>query len=390
MDYYPVSQEGLTYHCRLTRSRRHNLATQHINRNYLKLTEFSLPHILHVGVTTVCNLRCPACPGGNMALGRPREHLDIDLYYRALNEMKGSLLFMLFWDWGEPFLHPKLAEMIGYASKLGIHTVVSTNGTAANSTEQIERLVDARPSVVIVCVDGADQNTYETYRKGGKLSDVMNTLRRLAKAKDKLGVQYPVVEFRSLATRYTESQMPSLLQLAEDHEADLFTVKSLRPYDYRGRDIDGEMAPLSADLARYHYNRGTNYTPQERIGFVNKGPLRCGKPFYAPTLNSNGQLAFCSYISDGDGIFGETSGEVKRLWRGKMSRLKRVNYHMTGGVTSCSTCYFRSDHSPTIIHQVPIRPVPSDITIERPQTKEQFLQQVSVRAFKSNLRGGKT
>lgn len=380
MARYPISQEGLSYHCRLNLSRRHNLAMQHINRRHLKRWELSLPHILHVGVTTKCNLRCPACPTGNRSLGRPHEHLDPDIYHRAIDEMSGSLLFMLFWDWGEPFLHPGLADMIRLANERKIHTVISTNGTVANSSDRIGRLVEASPGVVIVCVDGADQNTYEMYRAGGKLSDVLNTVTRLALAKEKLGTPYPVIEFRSLATRYTEGQMPALLHLAEDSGADLFTVKTLRPYDYRGRNIDSEMVPFGSGLARYHYKASQSFKPGGRIDFVNRGAFRCGKPFYAPTLNSDGRLAFCSYTTDRDGSFGNigTSG-FKRLWRNETSRLKRVAVQEKGGVKACRTCYFSSDHKPTIVHQVPLRPMPDDITVERPETREEFLDRLKYR-----------
>ncbi|MCP3999680.1 MAG: hypothetical protein GY727_02085, partial [Gammaproteobacteria bacterium] len=154
-DNYPIAQEGLVYLCPLNFSKRHNMAMQQINKNYLKHIELSLPHILHAGVTTACNLHCPACPTGTRSLGRTSEHLDFDLYCKAVDDLRRSLLFMLFWDWGEPFMHPKLTEMIRYAWKSQIQTVVSTNANVANSIEQIERFVDARPSVVIVCVDGA-------------------------------------------------------------------------------------------------------------------------------------------------------------------------------------------------------------------------------------------
>ena len=67
-DAYPIQQEGILYHCPLTLRKRHNLALQQINRRVLPHREIALPHILHVGVTTLCNLRCPGCPTGTKSL----------------------------------------------------------------------------------------------------------------------------------------------------------------------------------------------------------------------------------------------------------------------------------------------------------------------------------
>jgi MoaA/NifB/PqqE/SkfB family radical SAM enzyme len=376
---YPVRQEGLVYHCPLSFAKRRNLALQALTRLPLAPREPALPHILHIGVTTVCNLRCPACPTGTKALGRTAEHLDFDIYRRTLDELRDALLFLLFWDWGEPLLHPRLPEMIAYAGRSGIMTVVSTNGNAANTEPQIEKLVHGAPSVVIVCVDGADQATYEKYRAGGKLSKALDTIRRLRQAREKSGNPYPLIEFRSLALRGNERQMPDLLVLAEECGADLFSVKSLRPYDYRGTSVDESLAPLDPALARYHYSEAQRREAGERTDFVRQGPLRCARPYYAPVLNADGALAFCSYAASPLEHFGDVkTGGFVAAWRSPYAREIRSRFTKNEGSESCRTCYFRSDHKPTILHQVPLGPAPPHVEVLRPETRKQFLEAVRV------------
>ncbi len=377
IENFSINQERLIYHCPLNASKRRNLARQYINQPMLKYVELARPHILHVGVTTTCNLHCPACPTGKGSLGRPGEHLDFDLYCRTVNALRDYLLFMLFWDWGEPMLHPKIADMIAYAGKSHIKTVISTNGNVANSPKKIEDLVSAGPNVIIVCVDGADQQTYQTYRVGGHLKTVLQTIQRLAEAKIKLKQSYPLIEFRSLATKHTEHQMPELLNLAQKSGADLFTVKTLRPYDYRGYSLDELLVPESANLSRYHYKENKR-DPEHRMDFLSKGPLHCGKPFYAPTLNADGTLAFCSYAQNESEFFGSLKEHTfDTIWKCAGSRFRRLNFQQAGGTRSCRTCFFRSDHHPTIIHQVPLRPIPDGINVEAPQSPESFLEAVS-------------
>lgn len=376
MDTFTINQERLIYHCPLTEKKRKNIARQAINRNLLKYREIAYPHILHVGVTTHCNLHCPACPTGTKSLGRPAEHMDFGLYRRTVDALSDSLLFMLFWDWGEPLLHPHLPEMISYAADNQIRTVISTNGTAGNTQKRIESLVAAGPSTIIVCVDGADQDTYQTYRKGGKLEKVLQTIRLLSETRQRLGVSNPLIEFRSLATKRSESQLPELLKLAQDSGADLFTVKTLRPYNYRGINVDDILVPGQEHLSRYDYSEGERKA-SARKDFTSQGELYCAKPLYAPTLNSDGSLAFCSYAQNETEFFGNlTETRFDQVWRNAHSRSLRINFQQAGGTISCQECFFRNKHKPTIIHQVPLRPLPDYIEVEMPQSVESFLEEV--------------
>lgn len=383
MGSLPLAQEGVVFHCPLTLRKRHNLALQEINKPLLEHVELSLPHIIHVGVTTACNLRCPVCPTGTRALGRAAGHLDYDYYARMVDELRGALMFVLLWDWGEPLLHPRLADMVAHAKQSDIKTVIATNGTAGNSLEKIERLVAAQPDSIIVCVDGATQETYAKYRVGGRLSAVLETTRRLVAARERQGSSYPLVEFRSLATKHTEPEMPRLLQMAEETGSDLFSVKTLRPYDYRGQESDRELVPLRPELGRYAYD---DDAPSATGRIRPAGPLQCGKPMYAPTLESNGRLVFCCYAKHEEEVFGRFSrGGVRRLWRSRPARHKRLHFLRQEGTQCCPTCYFRSDHKPTVIHTVPLRAFPPDISLVESRSREAFLTAVAPDAARERV-----
>lgn len=375
MEALPIPQERLIYSCPLSGSKRRNLVLREMNRPQLRCSGFIRPHILHIGVTTHCNLHCLACPTGTGSLGRPKEHLVYDLFCRTIDSLRGSLLFMLFWDWGEPFLHPQLPDMIEYAGRSGIRAVVSTNGNVKCSDEKIEQLIRARPSTIVVCVDGVDQETYESYRYGGSLETVLQTVRRLVETRDQMGQTLPMIEFRSLATKGTEHQLPGLLNLAQESGADLFSVKTLRPFDYRSAEVDGELVPEKDELSRYRYKQNQR-SPDSRTGIVSEGPLTCGKPLHAPTLNSDGALTFCSYAQHENEFFGNLKGRsFSKVWKNSVSRKRRKEFLEGCGTQSCRTCYFRSNPVPTILHQVVLRPLPDGITAEIPQTPEEFLKQ---------------
>ena len=86
--------------------------------------------------------------------------------------------------------------MINYAKTRKIRTVISTNGSLPKNQQQIDELVQSQPDVLIFCIDGATQESYETYRVGGQLSQVLEMINKVNKAKKRLNLSYPVIEFR--------------------------------------------------------------------------------------------------------------------------------------------------------------------------------------------------
>lgn len=376
-DRMPIEQEGVLYDCRLTAARRRNLALQIIDNRRLGYRLPALPHILHIGVTTYCNLSCPACPTGNKALGRPAQHLDFDLYRRTIDELRDVLMMMLFWDWGEPLMHPRVAEMLEYATRHDIMSLISTNGTVANSERQLESLVAAQPSVLIICVDGVDQATHEKYRAGARLDKVLDTARRLVKIRERLKLPYPAIEFRTLANRENEHQLPDLLRLAQDVGADMFVLKSLCPHDFAGTSVDDELVPVKSNLSRYAY-ASESPAQAKRLDFMRRGTLACAKPHRSPNVYSNGDLAFCCFSGTPLEVFGSlTTQSFRSLWASAYARDIRVRFASQGGSTSCFTCYHRTAHKPIVLFRVPLRPLPARLTIQCPTTEEAFLSAVA-------------
>lgn len=102
---------------------------------------WGMPTILQVEPTSRCNLHCRVCPVG-AGLGRPAGDMDPALFRRIVDEVRDSALLLLFWDWGEPFLHPEAYGMIRYAAQAGLRIVASTNGHVFAAGDHAERVVD--------------------------------------------------------------------------------------------------------------------------------------------------------------------------------------------------------------------------------------------------------
>src|SRR5262249_17469938 len=91
----------------------------------------------------------------------------------------------------EPLLNKQIHTLIRAATDRGIGTLLSTNLSFPFSAERAEELVRSGLTKLGVSIDGARQDSYEQYRRGGNLALVLENCRRLRDAKLKLGSTTP-------------------------------------------------------------------------------------------------------------------------------------------------------------------------------------------------------
>jgi pyruvate-formate lyase-activating enzyme len=134
-------------------------------------------------LTNRCNLKCTFCPTADGRMERPRGHMEDALFRRALDGA-GRLEFALLFQWGEPLLHPRFAELAAEASRRGVRTLVTTNGTLLDD-RRIAGLLAAGVDRVTVSVDG-DERTHEAVR-GIPLARTREAVERLVAGRDAAG-----------------------------------------------------------------------------------------------------------------------------------------------------------------------------------------------------------
>ena len=143
------------------------------------------PRMLQLEPTSHCNLSCPACPVTDFATD-PRYtadrtgQLSLDEMV-AIFEALPALEKVLFYNYGEAFVHPQAIPMLRWirAHRPSMQVHISTNGialTPARVREVVEeRLVDR----MLFAIDGARPESYARYRVGGKLERALGALRNM-------------------------------------------------------------------------------------------------------------------------------------------------------------------------------------------------------------------
>ena len=207
---HPQLKDGLNFARKLTLPRIWNgvkvLSSFYVSRWSGKPTQWGLPVSISFEPTTSCNLRCPECPSGMRAFTRPTGMLDNSFFKQTIDEMHKELLYLIFYFQGEPFLNPGFLDMVKYASDRKIYTATSTNAHYLKD-EIARRTVESGLDRLIVSIDGTTQETYQSYRVGGKLEKVIEGTKNVVKWKKELGSATPHIIFQFLVVKPNEHQI---------------------------------------------------------------------------------------------------------------------------------------------------------------------------------------
>lgn len=166
----------------------------------IAMTDF--PSQLVIEPTSNCNLKCTMCPYHSEAYREPRvgpyiakeefRHIDTDLFRRLIDEAAAmNLKTFIPQSRGEPFLNPKLMEMLEYAISKGVdHISFPNNGTALND-DKIKRLVDMGLAQLQFSIDALSREAYMAIRIGSNFDKVQANLRKIVEYRNQKGLTKP-------------------------------------------------------------------------------------------------------------------------------------------------------------------------------------------------------
>lgn len=288
--------------------------------------------------TNFCNLKCALCPVTE-GLKRPSQHMHFGTFKKFIDETQEYLFLIVLWDWGEPFLNPKVFEMISYAKKRNIKVVSSTNGHVFARGDHAEQVVKSGLDSLIFAVDGTSQHAYERYREGGELNTVMAGIRKVVAAKKALQSKAPFINLRFIAMKHNEHEIPELRDFANSLGVDAVTLKTLNPHDdgriIADEEYGSEFIPENPSFQRFKYDNKTHARIRLRFN-------PCKTLWNSPTLHSDGKVCQCTFDVNADYVLGDiTQKSLKEIWEGDLYlslRSKfRDNYQQ---IPLCSGCTF--------------------------------------------------
>jgi radical SAM protein with 4Fe4S-binding SPASM domain len=146
---------------------------------------------LHVDLesASTCNMNCPMCYRHQL---KDTGQMEMALFRTTIDECAASGVFSVRLSWrGETLTHPRIKEMIAYATKRIKNVSFLTNAFYLED-EIIDCLIDNRLSYVAVSFDGIEK-VYETIRHPALFTDSYHRLERLKDRKQAAGTLLPQV-----------------------------------------------------------------------------------------------------------------------------------------------------------------------------------------------------
>lgn len=278
-DQMPVSVRGMSL------AKRWNLFKAGGNLVHRRLTPWSMPLHMEFELTNYCNLRCPVCPTGSKLLNRPPQAMDSGLFEDVFAQVGPYLLTATLSVWGEPLLHPKLAQILRAARKYDVFTLLFTNGQVLNNERVLEAILAFPPSHLIVAIDGLTDETNVQFRVGSKLAPVLAGVQRLAEIKRQKGLTFPILHMRFIVMKHNQHQLPDLRDFAVRNGFDFLSIRTLSIIDAESPDqIHRELVPDQPDFSAYVYKDNMRV---RREGFI------CQQPFWLPAMFADGTVVAC-------------------------------------------------------------------------------------------------
>ena len=246
-----------------------------------------IPPIVQLEPVNVCNLHCLTCATGSGLMTRPREIMPFKTFRSVIDQVKGHSVLLVFWSWGEPFMHKDAPRMIRYAKNSGLLVHTSTNGHFFTTKEQAKAVVDSGLDSLIIAMDGLDQKTYEKYRRGGDLKKVVQSIENLISERAKAGTGKPLLTFRFIVMKHNEHQVHKVIDFSKRLGVDFVTFRSAI-VRRKSVDLEESLTPQALEFQRFT----TTDRPSNKIR-PSRHSHYCHRPYANLTVLSNGDVVAC-------------------------------------------------------------------------------------------------
>lgn len=272
---------------------------------------------LQIELVNVCNYRCPLCRTLNDDV--VRRQMTIKEFERIINSVADELeLVSLYGTRGEPLIHRGLEEAVQLVrSKTGAAVIISTNGSLVTK-QRSQGLLAAGLSEIIFAVDGLTQSSYEKYRVGGQLDNVVQNIKDFCELKNAGAFKTRVVfQFIPMASN--------------EHE-----VAQVGEFGYE-LGVDEVRLKLSSSVtsSKSYKTSSSDYHPPSEKGDFFACPSGLDKLYIDP----NGDCFPCCYMEGYQRLCVGNALEIdlKKIWNSpKLWELRRSFAEQSGFNQFCS------------------------------------------------------
>jgi len=164
---------------------------------------------IHIETTVQCNLDCSFCHREFIEEHRGGETLKAEKVYQLLDEIiaRESTKRLIWVGFGEPFLDKRIYQYTAYIKKNypEINISSSSNAIVFSHKENAKRLVDSGMDLLVLSIDGPNEEIYLRYRRGGDFNKALQGVKNLTAAKKEAGSVLPTIIWQYILFNWNDS-----------------------------------------------------------------------------------------------------------------------------------------------------------------------------------------
>lgn len=254
-----------------------------------KLRE-DFPAVIQVETSSFCNLVCLGCPQKDMT--RPRGFMKPDLFKKIVDELSQYKTRVWLHYMGEPLMHPKIFDLIEYASEKLPYFGMASNAMILTKN-RIEKILDSGLKRFEISIDSLDPDLLDELRPGGNPEMILHNAHEFFRIKYERGQQYPVtsINYRELKENI--------------HETEAFAAhwkNILQEPDF---------------VLAFPYERFGGHEAAEHATYTIAASRKpCLKLFNKVLILSDGRLVTCDAMFNGQVVMGDTNTDsIAEIWK---------------------------------------------------------------------------
>ena len=256
-------------------------------------------YIYTIDIAGTCNLRCPSCPVGNSVDSlRVNTMMKMTLFKQIIQKISAETpspsAQIRLYNWGEPLLHPRLAEILELIHNAGFTSHLSSNLNIKPA--YLEKMVAANPTELKVSLSGFTQSSYSQTHTKGDIALVIDNLRAMRTWLDQYESSTHVwVNFHRYKSNL-EDEAP-MRDLCAELGFGFYPIDAFyQPLDKLIALAEGDESVLKEPVVEQLLN-----APAEHLKYLKAHQLSdydCELRFNQMVINADGSVAQCCALYD--------------------------------------------------------------------------------------------
>ena len=258
---------------------------------------------IQIEVSAACNLKCKFCPTTYLNSKDEQKFLTLSTF-KKLEPYFKLTQWVYLQGWGEPLINRDIWDMVSIVKEAGSKVGFTTNGTLLKE-EVIDRLILFNVDLVSTSIAGASAETHEKLRVNSNFSNIIDSVKRLVKAKERSQKKFPLITLSYMLTKESIHELLRALELAHSLGVDDFYTTNLdyvfsqdandsKIFSWENEDsLEYEQIIKKAEeyaLARDFPFRSYPLKPAEEKVFCDMNPAKM------VFISSSGEVAPCTYL----------------------------------------------------------------------------------------------